>query len=397
MKNSVAYKKRIPIEELLDNPKAYLTRDVLSQTGTTVLIPSKIPIGKLSEGLDNPRRLVDTLANMGIGHIDIEIPNELEDEEVLSRLKELDTSVTVIDDKVSKEAQTMVNDIYASVTLDGKYSIPKQDVEQLSGTLTNELRDVSQIAISLVASSEDSYTQSHAVNVSLLAGYIAKKLAELGKVPADIIDKAVLAGLLFDIGKTRVPPEILNKDGKLTEEEFAKIKEHVWHSISLCKEAGITDKEVLDGIVSHHEKYDGSGYPSGLVGEQIPIIGRILSVADTFDAMTSQRIYKSAVSSKLSFNFIMSANETAFDPDICQIFIAGMGVYPPGSTVELSNGKIAVVIAITPGNLLQPKVTLKEGGETKIIDLAAERLFIRKSLDVEEREVPDLLAELSEG
>jgi HD-GYP domain-containing protein (c-di-GMP phosphodiesterase class II) len=245
---------------------------------------------------------------------------------------------------------------------------------------------VSQIAISLISSNVDEYTQSHAVNVSLLAGYIAKKLVEDQKAPASLMDRTVLAGLLFDIGKTRVPREILDKRGDLSAKEMVVMRRHVDESLSICKEAGVTDKEIMEGIATHHERYDGSGYPKGLVGTQIPIIGRILAVADTFDAMTSPRVYKNAVSSKLSFNFIMSANETEFDPDICKIFIAGMGVYPPGSNVELSNGKVATVVAMTSGNLLQPKVTYKENGETKIIDLAAERLFVRKSLDENPRE-----------
>jgi hypothetical protein len=88
----------------------------------------------------------------------------------------------------------------------------------------------------------------------------------------------------------------------------------------------------------------------------------------------------------MSFNFIMSANETEFDPDICKIFIAGMGIYPPGTIVELSDGRAATVAAITTGNLLQPKVTLRENGAQRVLDLAAERLYIKRALDIEQKE-----------
>ena len=191
----------------------------------------------------------------------------------------------------------------------------------------------------------------------------------------------MLAGLLFDIGKTAVPKEILNKEGRLTPDETVIMRNHVKESVSICKLSGIDDKELMEGIASHHERYDGSGYDKGLVGNQIPMLGRILAVADTFDAMTSSRVYKDAVSSKISFNFIMSANETEFDPDICKIFIAGMGVYPPGTIVELSDGRIATVAAMTSGNLLQPKVTLKENGEQRVIDLGTENLYIKRSME----------------
>lgn len=395
MKKSSSYKMRIPVSELLNYPNACLMHDVLSQTGSTVLIPSKIPISKLTEGLENPKRILDSLERLNIKMINIEIPQEMDDEEIVSRLTELDPSVKIIDGKVTEQAEKVMGNIYANLSISDKYSIPKDEVEDLGKTLSQEIADVSQIALSLVTSDHDSYTQSHALNVSLLAGYIAKKLVDAGKAPAELVDKTILAGLLFDIGKTAIPKEILHKTEKLSEEELAIVRSHIQKSLALCKQSGINDKEVIEGIASHHERYDGSGYPKGLVGTQIPLIGRILAVADTFDAMTSPQVYKNAVSSKLSFNFIMSANETSFDPDICKIFVSGMGVYPPGSTVELSNGQIGTVVAMTAGNLLQPKIAIKtEMNESKIIDLSAEKLFIKRSLDMEPPEEVNLLATL---
>jgi HD-GYP domain-containing protein (c-di-GMP phosphodiesterase class II) len=374
---------RILVRDLLKYPNGYLSRDVLSQTGATVLIPSRVPINKLIEGLENPQRIVDSLEKMSVRYLDIEIPQGANDEDVMLRVNEFDPSVTIIDNDVTKNAMLVMEDIFTNVTINEKYSIPKDDIEGLGRTLSNEVKNVSQIALGLMSSDSDLYTQSHALNVSLLAGYIAKKLVEAKKASESIMEKTTLAGLLFDIGKTVIPKEILNKRGSLNANEIEIMKGHINASISICRESGIMDKDILEGIATHHEKYDGSGYPNGLVGPRIPIIGRILAVADTFDAMTSPRVYKAAVSSKLSFNFIMSANETSFDPDICEIFIAGMGVYPPGSVVELSNGVTATVVSMSSGNLLQPKVEIKENGQPRVIDLAAEKLFIRRSMDDE--------------
>ena len=388
MKKSSSYKMRIPIRELLDHPDAILSRDILSQTGSSVLIPSKVPISKFIEGLDNPGRIIDALERMSIRTIDIELPSEFEEEEIRGRLLELDPSVVLIDNEVTQRAQRTMSDIFERATIDEKYSIPKSEVEELGSSLSNEVAGVTQIALSLIPSDEDAYIKGHAINVSLLAGYIAKKLVQEGMGKPDLVDKTVLAGLLFDIGKAMLPKEILHKKGPLDEKEILIAREHVAKSLMMCREAAITDKDVLDGIATHHERYDGSGYPKGLVGPQIPIIGRILAVADTFDAMTSDRFYKNAVSSKISFNFIMSANETKFDPDICKIFIAGMGVYPPGSNVELSDGRVAIVVSMTAGNLLQPKVALKgqEGAPPQVIDLAAQGLFVKRSLDMPPRD-----------
>lgn len=388
LKKSSSYKMRVPLNELLEYPNAYLSRDILSQTGTTVLIPSKIPISKFVEGLENPGRIVEALERMGIQKIDIEIPNEIDGAEVMERLLELDPSVVLLDNELTRKAQATMSDIFEKATVDKKYNIPKKDVEDLGVSLSKEIAGISQIALSLISSDEDSYSKGHAINVSLLSGYIAKKLAEAGKAGPELRDKAVLAGLLFDIGKAAIPREVMQKKSTLSHKETAIVRNHVQESIKMCREAGIDDKEILDGIASHHERYDGSGYPKGLVGARIPLLGRVLAVADTFDAMTSYRFYRNAVSSKIAFNFITSANETKFDPDICKIFIAGMGVYPPGSAVLLSDGRVATVVAMTSGNLLQPKVAIADQDEKTplIVDLAAEKLFIKRSLDLPQRD-----------
>jgi HD-GYP domain-containing protein (c-di-GMP phosphodiesterase class II) len=378
-----SYKMRIDVGQLLDNPDAYLVHDIMSVTGASVLVPSKVPIGKIIEGLETPHKLIETLERMGVRKVEIAVPDEIDDAEMMARLKELEPSVTIVDNEVTRRAQTVIDDIFAQASIEEKFSIPVDVVSTLGRDISSEVGKTSQIALSMVDSNLDSYSRDHALNVSMLAGYISKKLAEAEKIEPSIVEKAVLAGLLFDIGKTAVPGEILHKAGKLTPEEMAIMRDHVRESVSICKLSGINDQDILDGIASHHERYDGSGYHKGLVGTQIPILARILAVADTFDAMTSRRVYKDAVSSKMSFNFIMSANETEFDPDICKIFLAGMGIYPPGAIVELSDGRVARVAAVTAGNLLQPKVTLKENGVQRVVDLYSEKLFIKCSLDVE--------------
>jgi putative nucleotidyltransferase with HDIG domain len=372
---------RISVDQLLDNPDAYLVRDVMSNTGTSVLIPSRVPIGKLAEGLEKPQRLIESLDRMGIRKIEIMVPQDIDDTEMMARLKELDPTVVVVDNEVTRRAQGVISDIFEQAGVSDKFNIPVDVVNEISKDISKEVVKTSQIALSMISGDLDAYTKNHALNVSMLSGYIARKLADDKKAPPEIVEKAVQAGLLFDIGKTAVPKEILNKEEKLTPEEMVIMRNHVKESVSICKMSGIDDKELLEGIAAHHERYDGSGYDRGLVGTTIPLLARILAVADTFDAMTSSRIYKDAVSSKMSFNFIMSANETEFDPDICKIFIAGMGVYPPGTIVELSDGRIATVAAITNGNLLQPKVTLKEGGEQRVVDLTSERLYIKRSME----------------
>lgn len=390
LKRMPLYKKRIPVTELLEHPDGWLIRDVISQTGSTVLIPSGVPINKFVEGLDDPNRVIDALQRIGINTVDIALPDEFDAEAVKEQLRQLDSSITYVDNEVTQKAETVLGDIFKSASVDEKYAIPKDEIDALGASLSKAIDGVSQITLSLINGANDAYTQTHALNVSLLAGHIADCMVRAGLAKKPVVEKAVVAGLLFDIGKSAIPREIVEKEGYLTDEEMNVMRSHVHESVKMCKKSGITDVDILDGIETHHERYDGTGYYKGLVGTQIPLLGRILAVADTFDAMTSQRVYKDAVSSKLAFNFIMSANETIFDPDICRIFISGMGVYPPGSIVELSNGIVGTVVAMTPGNLLQPKISIKKGNESTIIDLTKERLFIKRSLDADPRDELDL-------
>ncbi|MDR1136888.1 MAG: HD domain-containing protein, partial [Synergistaceae bacterium] len=318
MKTISSYKTKINIEQLLDNPNAYLVHDVLSNTGTSVLIPSRIPIGKLAEGLEKPQKLIETLDKMGFRKIEIAVPNDIDNEEMMDRLRQLDPSVTVVDNEVTKHAYNVIADIFDQASVKEKFNIPLEMVDEIGRNIADEVIKTSQIALSMIDSAADSYTKNHALNVSMLSGYIATKLANEKIVPVSMVEKAVLAGLLFDIGKTAVPKEILNKEENLSPEEMVIMRNHVNESVSICKLSGIDDSDLLEGIAAHHERYDGSGYHKGLVGSQIPILGRILAVADTFDAMTSAKVYKDAVSSKMSFNFIMSANETQFAPEICK-------------------------------------------------------------------------------
>jgi HD-GYP domain-containing protein (c-di-GMP phosphodiesterase class II) len=393
MKTSASYKTKIDIENLLDNPDACLVHDILSHTGASVLIPSKVPIGRLAEGLDNPRKMIETLDRMGIRKVEIMIPQEIDENEMMTRVKELDPSAVVVDNEVTRKARNVMSDIFDQASINAKFSIPRDIVNEVAGSISDEVMKTSQIALSMVSGGLDSYTKDHAVNVSMLSGYIARKLADSGKMPSALVEKTVQAGLLFDVGKTAVPREILDKKGRLTSEEEAIMRHHVLDSVSICKASGITDKDILEGIATHHERYDGSGYLKGLVGTRIPIIGRILAVADTFDAMTSPRVYKDAVSCKISFNFIMSSDETKFDPDICRVFMMGMGIYPPGAIVELSDGRVGTVAAVTLGNLLQPKVTVKgDDGQQSVIDLSSEKLFIRRSLEEDKKDPVDVLA-----
>lgn len=188
----------------------------------------------------------------------------------------------------------------------------------------------------------DDYTYYHCVNVSLLAMLIGKWL----KLSSDDIYMLVQAGLLHDIGKSLIPPELLSKPGKLSDDEFDMVKMHAEYGYYLVRHMDGIDKRVAEAVYYHHEREDGSGYPKGLPGEQISQFAKILAVADTFDAMTANRTYKLKQSPFYVFEMMQNGCFGYLDPVILDTFLSNISHYYIGYKVKLSDGRIAEVVYI---------------------------------------------------
>ena len=139
-------------------------------------------------------------------------------------------------------------------------------------------------------------------------------------LPKEDIQTARVAGLLHDIGKIGIQDDILKKKGKLTKEEYEVIKTHVEKSVEMIRFPPHMNY-VIPAVLSHHERYDGKGYPNGIKGKEIPILGRILAVCDSFDAMVSRRAYKEKLSVEYAIGELENGKGTQFDPDVAQAFI----------------------------------------------------------------------------
>ena len=170
--------------------------------------------------------------------------------------------------------------------------------------------------VAAIDAEEDSFTFQHSTNVSQYAVLLAQKLG----LPGDDIQTVKVAGLLHDIGKIGIPESILKKAGKLTNEEYEIMKSHVQKSIEMIHYLPNMNY-VIPAVVSHHERYDGKGYPRGLKGEEIPLLGRILAVCDSFDAMISKRAYKEALSVEYAMGELEKNKGTQFDPEAADAFI----------------------------------------------------------------------------
>ena len=196
----------------------------------------------------------------------------------------------------------------------------------------------------------DDYTYMHSVAVCALMIALAKQLG----LDEQEIRRAGLAGLLHDLGKMQVPMEVLNKPGKLTDEEFAIIKKHPEEGHRMLLSSPGADEVMLDVVLHHHEKVDGTGYPKGLKGDEISLFAKMGAVCDVYDAITSNRPYKAGWPPSESLRKMAEWSKGHFDQRVFQAFVKSLGIYPIGSLVRLASGRLALVIDQSEKSLLTP-------------------------------------------
>ena len=201
---------------------------------------------------------------------------------------------------------------------------------------------------------KDEYTAEHCLNVSILSAAFGKRLGLL----EEEIRTLGLCGLLHDIGKAKVPTEILQKPGALTPEEHAIMQNHANWGRDMLMALPKVVHATIDVAYNHHERLDGKGYPRGLEDYQIPYFAKIVAIVDTYDAITSNRVYDRGRSSMEALEIIHRFRGTQIDPDLAREFVQMIGIYPPGSIVEMKTGEVAIVIASNPKNRRRPRIMM---------------------------------------
>lgn len=228
--------------------------------------------------------------------------------------------------------------------------------------------------------SYDEYTYHHSLSVAVLTIAIANTMG----FSRDEVTHAGRCAILHDIGKTTIPIEIIQKPSRLTDKEFGIIKSHSSEGFSYLSQNSIGDDLLWQGVLCHHEKVDGSGYPLGFIGDQIPLVSRIISVADVYDALTSKRPYRTPMQPHEAVEYIMAGVSSAFDYDVVMAFLEKLELYPLGSFLELSNGSICAVV--DNQNALRPIVRLLDTGIVLDLlrDSACRSIVINRTLPYEE-------------
>ncbi|MDH5736260.1 MAG: HD-GYP domain-containing protein, partial [Gammaproteobacteria bacterium] len=198
------------------------------------------------------------------------------------------------------------------------------------------------------------YTYSHSIDNCALAIAFGRHMG----LPKEDLHTLSIGMLLLDMGKMKVADEILNKNATLTEEEFAEVKRHVEYGVEILRNTqGIPD-DVIHIALTHHERFDGSGYPNGIMGTMIPVYGRMAGIIDVYDAMTSKRPYSEAISQHSALQKIYNWRNKFFQDELVEQFLQCLGVYPTGSLVEMNTGEVGIVLSQNRTQRLKPKIMM---------------------------------------
>ncbi len=202
----------------------------------------------------------------------------------------------------------------------------------------------------------DEYTYIHSVNVAFYSMMLAKWL----NLSNAEINEAILAGLLHDVGKMKIPQEILNKAAKLSKDEFEIMKQHTLYGYELVHNIKGLNQEIKKAILLHHERMDGSGYPFGCRADKLNIYAKIVAIADVFDAMTAERVYKSQSTPFEAFEMFLTEGARTFDITMLNTFMSRMPSYLTGIKVLLSNGEAGDIVFVPLQSITCPIIKIKD-------------------------------------
>ncbi|HVJ47796.1 HD-GYP domain-containing protein [Desulfitobacterium sp.] len=328
--------KYVEAGEVLARPIISSSGNILLQSGIT-LIPSYI----------------DRLIMMGVDVLFIE-DEQFEDVDIY----------TGVSTQTREAAFSTLRNLNHFVNEDQLNTVGAEKIQSVIEQMINDLLSSHDILSNITEIRDyDDYTYRHSINTTVIAlligiamGWSSPRLLELG-----------MGVIMHDIGKVKIPQEILNKKGPLTELEFEEVKKHTEYGFKLLRSN--RDFSLLSAHIAfqHQEKWDGTGYPRGLKGTEIHEYGRVAAIADVYEALTSKRVYREAMQPHEAYEYVMAQRGTHFEPRVLDVFAKSVAVYPSGSGVRLSNGQRGNVIRQNHNFPTRPYVRVTHEGDIRLL------------------------------
>ena len=263
---------------------------------------------------------------------------------------------SVVSDELRISAEKTICEIFDETMKTGISKETATKAEHTVQNITEEIIASQDLMVNMIdLKTYDNYTYCHSVNVGILSIVLGVSLG----LNREKLYKLGTSAMMHDIGKVFINPDIIEKKARLTNDEFAEIKKHPALGYRYLQKTDYKLPPIsLTGILQHHERVDGSGYPYGLKKNEISMFGRIISIADVFDAMTSDRPYRAALMPSDVMEYLMGSAGTLFDANYVYLFTRKVAAFPLGTCVLLSNGLTAIVTENYPDCCLRPKVKI---------------------------------------
>ncbi|MEN3184653.1 MAG: HD-GYP domain-containing protein [Atribacterota bacterium] len=306
----------------------------------------------LREGIRLNDRLIRKIRELGFEYIYIRDP----------RFADVDLEETISHD-IRRQALVTLNESFYQIVKGNSKAV--EPLKKLVDEIIDEVLSTKKSVVSLIQLRQhDDAVFSHSVNVAALSVFIGRFLC-LSRQQLRIL---ALGSLMHDLGKIRVPLEILNKPERLSGEEWDVVKKHSFWSAELMAERVPEEPESIRIALQHHERLDGSGYPYGLSGEEIHFLSRICACADVYDALTVDRPYRKRFSYAEALEYLMGNASRLFDLQVVTTMVRHIAPYPVGETVRLTTGEIAVVVRLNEGLPIRPVVRVIRDANGQLLE-----------------------------
>ena len=363
--------EQVPIDDL--QPGMYVNQ-VLEQTGSLKM---------RSKGIVKTQAIIDNLKSKGILSVEVDLAKSKLPEPAVppepAKEKEPEVTKPVVK-PVGRDSINEANELYSSAI-----AIQSSFLKSLKNGAVKDLSPLESLSQSLIESifdnkdalscltmikDTDQYLLEHSINCSVLSGIFCEFLG----YDRDTTEQVSLGALLMDIGMSSLPDEIRNNTGEFSSDDWEVMKTHVEIGADLVEQCGDISDLSLRIIEEHHERVDGSGYPRGLVGDEISEFARIAAIVDAYDAMTSNRTHKNSITPTQALKRLTATEN--LDQELVKQFIQCIGVHPVGSLVRLKSGKLGIVSKINPKDPVSPhvmtfySVTSQHFNEVKRVDLS---------------------------